>query len=293
MENKICAVIVTFNPELTRLLDNVDAVIKQVDELILVDNGSNNIDIFKKVLEQKNVKFTLFTSMHNVGIGAALNRALVYCHKHDIDYLLTLDQDSIITEGLVDGLLLTLGIDSNISMAGPKILDLNENTKKNKNQSVEETLHLITSGALCRVSHLVNVGMFNEKLFIDCVDFDMSLKLTKSGYRVIRNNNFKLIHEIGHKQKKSIFNREFYILNHSETRVYYMVRNRIFIIRKYWNLNGYRPLNDLKHLLTRNFAMLCYEDRKIPKLIATLKGIFDSFYSYRSIMSKTSKYRDL
>ncbi|WP_220771229.1 hypothetical protein, partial [Shewanella sp. MBTL60-007] len=204
--------------------------------------------------------------------------------KHKINYLLTLDQDSVVTDQLVDGLLSTINTATNIAMVGPKISDVNESAAKNSNESLVDTFHLITSGALCRVSHLVNVGMFNEKLFIDCVDFDMSLKLIQFDYKVIRNNKLQLIHEIGRKQKKRILNREFYLLNHSEVRVYYMVRNRLFIVRKYWNLEGYRPLDDLKHLLTRTLAMLCYEERKFPKLIATLKGIFDSFSCYRSIM---------
>ncbi|OIN03908.1 hypothetical protein BFS86_03440 [Shewanella algae] len=284
LKTKICAVIVTFNPEMSRFLDNVDAVTKQVDELIIVDNGSTNIAIIEKELREKDIRCTLIPLLDNKGIGAALNRAIEYCSKYEINYLLTLDQDSVVTDQLVDGLLSTINTATNIAMVGPKISDVNESDAKNSNESLVDTYHLITSGALCRVSHLVNVGMFNEKLFIDCVDFDMSLKLIQFDYKVIRNNKLQLIHEIGRKQKKRILNREFYLLNHSEVRVYYMVRNRLFIVRKYWNLEGYRPLDDLKHLLTRTLAMLCYEERKFPKLIATLKGIFDSFSCYRSIM---------
>ncbi|WP_220771247.1 glycosyltransferase, partial [Shewanella sp. MBTL60-007] len=77
-KTKICAVIVTFNPEMSRFLDNVDAVTKQVDELIVVDNGSTNIAIIEKELREKDIICTLIPLMDNKGIGAALNRAIEY-----------------------------------------------------------------------------------------------------------------------------------------------------------------------------------------------------------------------
>lgn len=46
---KISAGIVTYNPEMQRLEENINAIIGQVDEVVLVDNGSANI----KEIEQK------------------------------------------------------------------------------------------------------------------------------------------------------------------------------------------------------------------------------------------------
>ncbi|WP_412522732.1 glycosyltransferase family 2 protein [Shewanella chilikensis] len=285
--NKVCAVVITYNPELERLFENVNSVLPQVDELLIVDNGSKNLTDFETKLKSlANFKYTLISLNENKGIGFALNQAVLYCKDNNFDYLFTLDQDSIITVGLISGLFDTILSDTDIAMVGPKICDVNELVSNSCEGNLLEVNHLITSGALCRVSCLESVGGFNERLFIDCVDFDMSLKLREKGYRVVRDNRFKLIHEIGKKERKTFFNRHFYLLNHSDVRVYYMVRNRICLVRRYRKLKNYRPLLDLKHLVTRTLAMLVYEQHKTAKLVATFKGIYDGLVNYSFIMKR-------
>lgn len=41
--------IVLFNPEIDRLVDNIEAIYKQVDKLLLVDNDSKNIEDVEKL----------------------------------------------------------------------------------------------------------------------------------------------------------------------------------------------------------------------------------------------------
>jgi|SaaInlStandDraft_1057018.scaffolds.fasta_scaffold09333_2 rhamnosyltransferase len=280
---RVCAVIVAFNPEIERLHDNVSAVTKQVDELLIIDNGSENLQLYTEMLSKNNFRYCLIALGENKGIGGALNEAISYCVNFDIEYLLTLDQDSVITHFLVKNLMDTIFTADNIAMVGPQILDLNVRHSP-INTKIENAFHLITSGSLCRVSHLDTVGRFNEHLFIDCVDFDMSLKLLEADYRVLRNNQITLLHEIGRKKQMMFFGMKFSLLNHPESRVYFMVRNRLCIIHRYWNLKGYRPLTDVKHLLTRTLAMLIFEDNKTAKFFATIKGFFDYLLNYKKIM---------
>ena len=49
---KISAGIVLYEPELKRLLENVTAIIRQVDTVIIVDNASSNIKEVKEVLSR-------------------------------------------------------------------------------------------------------------------------------------------------------------------------------------------------------------------------------------------------
>ncbi|MCV3324496.1 glycosyltransferase family 2 protein, partial [Pediococcus ethanolidurans] len=46
MSVNIGALIVTFNPEIDLLIRNIESVTNQVDKIIIVDNGSRNIDDF-------------------------------------------------------------------------------------------------------------------------------------------------------------------------------------------------------------------------------------------------------
>ena len=281
----VCAVIVAFNPEVTRLYENVSAVTKQVDELLIIDNGSENLELYKEKLSKNNIRYNLIALGENKGIGGALNEAISYCVNSDIEFLLTLDQDSVITPSLVEILMDTIVTADNVAMVGPQILDLNV-CQATINTKIVDAFHLITSGSLCRVLHLDKVGRFNENLFIDCVDFDMSLKLLEAGYRVLRNNQVTLLHEIGRKKERNVFGRNFSLLNHPESRVYFMVRNRLCLIHRYWDLKGYKPMTDFKHLLTRTVAMLIFEDKKSDKFFATIKGFSDYILNYKKIMER-------
>ena len=50
MDTKIFAGIVTFNPEIRRLEDNILAIKGQVESIIVVDNNSDNLKDFEKII---------------------------------------------------------------------------------------------------------------------------------------------------------------------------------------------------------------------------------------------------
>ena len=65
----ISAGIVIFNPDINRLKENISAVIVQCAHVYLVDNGSNNIDEVKKLLNQYNhSKVSVLCNMDCEGI---------------------------------------------------------------------------------------------------------------------------------------------------------------------------------------------------------------------------------
>ena len=72
---KICAGIVTFNPEISRLSENIDAIRNQVDAIFIVDNNSNNINIIKKIIS-KDSGIKLICNNQNRGIATALNQLM-------------------------------------------------------------------------------------------------------------------------------------------------------------------------------------------------------------------------
>ena len=49
VKNPIISGIVTYNPDLNRLRHDINAIIKQVDRLIIVDNCSNNINELSEI----------------------------------------------------------------------------------------------------------------------------------------------------------------------------------------------------------------------------------------------------
>ena len=47
---KIIASIITYNPDIARLTFNIKAIFPQVDEVVLIDNGSKNINNIKSLI---------------------------------------------------------------------------------------------------------------------------------------------------------------------------------------------------------------------------------------------------
>lgn len=85
--SKVYAGVVTYNPEIKRLKDNILAIQKQVPFVIIFDNGSSNFgDIQKIASEFSNVK--VLVSKINVGIAAALNKLMQWGRDNDYVWML-------------------------------------------------------------------------------------------------------------------------------------------------------------------------------------------------------------
>ena len=99
----ISAGIVLFHPDINRFKENISAVIVQWAHVYLVDNGSNNIDEVKKLLNQYNhSKVSVLCNMENQGISKALNQLASEAQKGGFDWILTLDQDSVAPSNIIE-----------------------------------------------------------------------------------------------------------------------------------------------------------------------------------------------
>ena len=67
--------IVSYNPDIKRLKENIIAIQNQVPKVVIFDNGSVNVQLIQEViLKFRNVE--LVKSKKNIGIAAALNRLM-------------------------------------------------------------------------------------------------------------------------------------------------------------------------------------------------------------------------
>ena len=103
----------------------------------------------------------------------------------------------------------------------------------------------MTSGNLVNLDAFRQVGPFMDELFIDSVDHEYCIRLQINGYKVIQLNGVLLEHTLGERRKhlfiyplnffkknKSIVSYKI-VNNHNYIRKYYMVRNRLYVSRKY------------------------------------------------------------
>ncbi len=261
---KVLAGIVLYYPDKNRLQDNIDRIFPQVDALAVFDNGGG-----KDALPQDERIIYLTLDRVNVGIARALNELSRYGQENGYDWILTLDQDSVCPEGMIEtykrfwddlkiGILCPIGVDRNYGqMEGLSPM----------NAVTHEIDACITSGSLMRLSAWKEVGGFWNELFIDMVDFDICWAMKVKGYKIIQAGVF-LDHEVGHGKPCTLFGKRTMVFNHPPFRVYYMIRNTIAVCRRHG-----RVRQGVRWIVKRSLLINLYEDRRLKKVWMILKGI--------------------
>lgn len=273
-KKSIIAGIVSYNPEIQRLQENIDAIIEQVDKIVIYDNGSKNADKLSR-FQKTNVE--IIYSKENKGIAYALNFIMVKAKQENYMWVITLDQDSVCPQGYINaaeeiekynkiGQIVPTLYESN----SKKICYLGNKVNDEKYQKVKKS---ITSAAITSVEAWEKVGGFDEMLFIDYVDYDFAHRLSVHGYNIIRMNRVYLDHRIGDSQKKNIFFFSIRVSNHSAFRKYYISRNIIIYIKKYGMMIN--PLAELLRLLKMVVLLLMYEENKKEKMKEVIRGMKD------------------
>lgn len=284
-ERNNAAGIVTYNPDIDRLENNINAIIKQVNELIIVDNASNNKQEIIDLLKQyKNVH--LIVNESNKGIAKALNQICDKACKLHAKWCLLLDQDSVCSANIILEYTKFLTV-KGVGMFCPFIVDEYKITlSKYKKMNLPETSickFAITSGSYIDLDIWKEVGGFLEYFFIDGVDAEYSYNLRVHGYKILRVNNCYIMHQQGNNTEKTHIYRihidesgkrtikPAFRFNYSLLRWYYMARNNLILIKKYKQLNGI--IKPTLSYFMRFFSVVLLEKNKV----AVFKSIYQGF----------------
>lgn len=267
---KIYAGIVTYNPDdIDRLERSILSIAPQVNRIIIVDNGSNNYSKIEKYCMDNFTLITIIRNKNNLGIAKALNQIFDYAKTEGADWVLTLDQDSVCPNNMIESFLNYSNRDK-IGIICPRIVDDNDFYKvKDIKQEYSYLSKCITSGSLTNVLAWSNVGGFDEQMFIDFVDFEFCIKVVKQGYKIIRDNKVHLQHQLGNMTPKKIFGIKFRVTNHSIFRNYYYGRNAIYVLIKH------KKFKMLINFFERIINICLFEDNKILKFKSIFDGIKD------------------
>jgi rhamnosyltransferase len=269
---RVCAGIVLHNPDAERLRQNIGAVQPQVDLLVLIDNASGGIDRLQA--ELGGIRCEWIKNDINRGVAGALNQLVRYAEQNGYDWVLTLDQDSICGEGLVQKLSDAALEHDNTAMVSPRIVERGTVHPPGEALSgIEEVPVCITSGCLTNVGAVLNTGGFDERLFIDHVDHDMCIRLRHNGYRVIRVNTAVLLQEYGQEHvRRRLFLKTVEYHNYTPSRVYYQTRNMLFMVRKYGKDFKPYPLLHFFRPVAVFAVKFVFEPARIRRLAAFTKG---------------------
>lgn len=280
----IAGSVILYNPD-DSVLENIKTYIDFLDCLFVVNNGGG--EQFFAVLQKEYSNVHIIEENENMGIAHPLNQVLALCDGK-YDFLMTMDQDSRYTpdsmakyKGQVD----TFDWSTTLGIAPSRIAPEQE-IPDDEDVQWQKTIRVITSGNIIRVKNAIQIGGFNEDLFIDEVDYDFCYRGGEHKFDVYKcTSGIVLKHSVGHELAVTILGHTFKTMNHGPMRKYYIVRNRLYIFKRFsyldrsWFFKHYL-LNTIKYIVKVGL----FEKQKYTKLRFCFKGIFDF------LMHETGKY---
>lgn len=295
---KIAAIVVSYCPDESDLLNLCEAIKGQVHKIFIVDNTPNQLIFLNDYTAMNAVSFHL---QDNMGIAYAQNFGIKAALKEGFTDILLLDQDSTPLPNMVADLLETRlkaeedGI--TVGAVGPQQVDLHRNELLtpfvcrngnsieliyNSSKTYCETYFLIASGCLISAEAFMCIGYKEEDLFIDCVDLEWGFRAFSKGFSCVGSFQAKLNHELGDTPLK-VLGRE--LTYHSPLRHYYFYRNFYFLLRR-----KYVPLQWKIHVLFKSsiqaFIFSIFSREPIAQAKMIIKGI------YHGLIGKMGKYAE-
>lgn len=275
---KVAGVVILYNPK-KDIITNILSYLNQVDLLYVVDNSDNiNDSLVEKIQLFKKTEYIFNNS--NIGIAAALNRGANKAIDDNFDLLLTMDQDSQISDNFINEMLKEFEKNSKIGILTPFIVH-NKNPKTPLNSGIENITVAMTSGSVLRLSAYQKIGGFIEKFFIDYVDNEYCLRMNSCGFNVLRLNSVYIYHELGDVKLRKFLYKNVFPTNHPPQRLYYRTRNRFYVHKTYKNKFLEYVIFDRLVFIKEILKIILYEKSKIEKF----KMIF---YGYRDF--KNNKF---
>ncbi|MDZ4180230.1 MAG: glycosyltransferase [Coriobacteriia bacterium] len=277
-----CAIgVVTYNPDIPRLVQVLESSARQAESLIVVDNGSANVAEVEVILGAF-PGAVLLKNVDNLGLARALNRIAATAFIGGKWLVLLLDQDSIPSEAMLQTLYPYMHED--VGIVCPVVVDRNEEPRERLVSGDMAANRAITSGSLLNLAAWSSVGGYDERLFVDWVDFEFCDNLRLHGYRLTRVFAATLLHELGRKElamrifrrdrQSGLEKRAYYRTNHEGVRLRDKARSQLITIRKYWKHREIR--NEEIVIFLKGVALaILLERRKVMVIRSIASGVWD------------------
>ncbi len=235
---KIYLVIVTYKTEADSLEKLLNSIKFQVDKVLIVDNTPNFTNGLEKFRDEKTEIIYL---NENTGIAYAQNIGIKKALEEEADFIMLSDDDTLYPENYVNEMLKVFQKKKEEKIAAVAPICRNIIIKKPApfikrgtfllkkyypNSGYHEITQAIASGLVLNAKYLKKIGLMNEKLFMDFVDFEWCWRAIKKGYKIIGNANVAIEHKLGD-YFKTVGGKQ--ILLRNPIRHYYITRNNTYL----------------------------------------------------------------
>ena len=274
----IVAVVPTYRPD----PDALAAVLSSLPTpAILVDDGSPCT--FDATLRDASHSVAAIRRHHtNGGIARSLNDGLAWAVATGATWLLTVDQDSVLPPGYLEGLLDQLSLAESVlgrgrvgAIGAGRVDDASGalGYPVSWRTGMPTTHELIQTGTLWSVGALVAVRGFDETLGIDAVDAAACLRLREAGRAIVVAPGAAITHRVGDGQQVTVLGRSVLASGHSPARRTTMVRNRLRLFPAEFVQSPAHALRTLRRVAMNTALAVTVEDNRWAKAKGSARGL--------------------
>lgn len=274
---RVCAVIVSYRPDLAVLGRLIDTLLAQRAEVVVVDNGSSAEAVQWLAGQGGREGVTSLALGDNLGIATAQNRGIDHARARGAEYVILFDQDSEPAPDMLAQLLAAAercrAKARPLAAVGPRYLDERQDNPPPFIQvkglrverqacpfpdAVVEVDYLIASGCLIPLATLDAVGGMEEGMFIDYVDIEWGLRAKAAGYQCYGVCAAQMRHDLGEAPIEFLGRK---LPLHSPLRHYYHFRNAVWMYRQPWLPLHWKLADGWRLLLKYGFYTLFAQPR--------------------------------
>ena len=281
VESGSCAVVITYNPDITALLKLVSQLNKETDFLV-IDNGSVEIDELTASIMVYKRCIDLIRLSENEGLAKALNRGINLARSKNYEYVFLFDQDSSLCD-----LFITRMVDAHIEASrfskkgiaaiGPRIINpqtmrqtpfklFSKILWRSDRSFARQGKHfiadfLITSGSLLTLKCISDVGGMKESYFIDNVDLEWCFRSKSLGFDLVGTDAAVLYHAIGERSSNPLVKAGLFA-QHNPSRTYYSSRNRIHLYGVAYAPSGWKLRDMIRFALKASWLLVTSGQRR-------------------------------
>lgn len=247
---KVSIILVNYNgyKDTIECLESLRKITYPNYEITIIDNASTNDSVkhINKVLlpERENI----IVAEVNAGFSAGNNIGIKYAISRGSEYMLLLNNDTVVEPDFLDKLIEGFQFSSNCGLTIGKILyernrniiwygggDFNKKTGKTEHWSyntidtssplIPQSVSFATGCCMCLSKRVIeDVGFMDEGYFLYEEDVDYCLRLINSGYEILYVPTARIYHKV---------NASTGLL--SGISQYYMIRNKYLLIEKFFH----------------------------------------------------------
>jgi rhamnosyltransferase len=289
----ITAVMVTYRPPET-VGQAIARVLPQVAHLVIVDNGHNAA--LKEQVAQNYPQIEWITNPIN-NLAAAQNLGIARARQHQAEWVLLLDDDSLLEPHYVAALLQAhsshdserpVGIiggyyDEQAIARAPhyyqRFMGGFFRRVYFNGPVLDQLWYVPASGSLIALSTFDKIGVMDEKLGIYFVDTDFCLRTQLAGLDIIAIRDARLAHRFGKRTAHKMGKVEVSTTNHCAESRYRMFKNRKIMWARYaLKLPGYVLFDSLR-AVSEMLRIILWEENRTEKLVAINRAFLGLDYA--------------